>query len=133
MSSQRQQEYRKGPLSPILYILYNSDLPEISTENPEDLKLGFIDDIAYAMKGPRAESNAARLSRMLEKANEWKTNLMHNSKLASIGHIPLNQYLHRFHIIESPMCNCGQGVKTIAHYISLQTIYKAEIKTKRES
>jgi len=33
------------------------------------------------------------------------------------GHIPLNQYLHRFHIIDSPQCACGQGVETISHYI----------------
>ena len=33
------------------------------------------------------------------------------------GHIPLNQYLHRFHIIDSPNCACGQGVETISHYI----------------
>ena len=33
------------------------------------------------------------------------------------GHIPLNQYLHRFNIIESPKCECGQGVETITHYI----------------
>ena len=62
-----------SPLSPILYILYNSDLLEIFTENPGALKLGFIDDIAYAVKGSNATSNVEKLSKMMAKADEWRT------------------------------------------------------------
>ena len=61
-----------SPLSPTLYIIYNGDLVEPTTADPRDLKLGFIDDIAYAVGGPSAESNAERLREMLEKANVWK-------------------------------------------------------------
>ena len=42
-------------LSPILFILYNTELLEIS--RAPDLALGFIDDIVYGVSGQTAQSN----------------------------------------------------------------------------
>ena len=55
-----------SPLSPILYILYNSNLLDIL--NQYELGLGFIDDIAYGVKGDTAAENAGKLENMLAKA-----------------------------------------------------------------
>src|SRR5437762_465599 len=33
------------------------------------------------------------------------------------GHCHLNQYLHRFNIIETPECECGTEKETIEHYL----------------
>ena len=52
------------------------------------------------------------------------------------GHIPLNQYLHRFHLADSPKCACGQGVETISHYILHCAQYvkqRSELRTKIEA
>ena len=43
------------------------------------------------------------------------------------GHCPLNQYLHRFHIEESPLCECGDGViENVEHYLLICTRYDRE-------
>ena len=57
-------------LSPILYILYNSNLLDIP--NQYELGLGFIDDIAYGVKGDTAAENAGKLENMLAKAEIWR-------------------------------------------------------------
>src|SRR6266496_5724840 len=33
------------------------------------------------------------------------------------GHCPLNKYLHRFNIIEDPLCDCGEAIETVAHFL----------------
>jgi len=51
------------------------------------------------------------------------------SQLASLrtGHCSLNQYLHRFHIEESPLCECGDGViENVEHYLLICTRYERE-------
>src|SRR5579859_6167176 len=45
-----------SPLAPLLFMLYNAELLEI-TKMP-DLALGFIDDIAYGVSGLTAQGNA---------------------------------------------------------------------------
>ena len=60
-----------SPLSPILYIYYNSDLLDIPRSN-NHLALGFIDDIGYGVRGLTPEGNTARLEEMLAKAEEWR-------------------------------------------------------------
>src|SRR5437667_1484513 len=59
-----------SPLSPILFMLYNAELLEIS--RPPDLALGFIDNIAYSISGQTAQSNIERLQTILSKSEEWK-------------------------------------------------------------
>src|SRR5438552_2378180 len=59
-----------SPLSPILFMLYNAELLEI-TEVP-DLALGFIDDIAYGISGLTAQRNIERLQEILSKSEKWK-------------------------------------------------------------
>ena len=59
-----------SPLSPILYIFYNSGLLDIP--GPQKLGLGFIDDIAYGVKGATANMNATMLQQMLNKAETWR-------------------------------------------------------------
>ena len=53
-------------LSPILYILYNSNLLDIL--NQYELSLEFINDIAYEVKENTAAENARKLKNMLAKA-----------------------------------------------------------------
>jgi hypothetical protein len=33
------------------------------------------------------------------------------------GHCRLNQYLHRFNIIDSPKCACGHSKETVQHFL----------------
>lgn len=34
------------------------------------------------------------------------------------GHVPLNQYLHRFHLVESPLClACNADVESVSHFL----------------
>ena len=33
------------------------------------------------------------------------------------GHCSLNKYLHRFNIIDKPICECGEGEETVEHYL----------------
>ena len=33
------------------------------------------------------------------------------------GHCSLNQYLHRFNIMDDPTCACGQTIETVRHYL----------------
>ena len=60
-----------SPLSPILFILYNSELLDIPQR--DELGLGFIDDIAYGVKSPTAAQNTARLEQLLKKAEKWRS------------------------------------------------------------
>jgi ribonuclease HI len=59
-----------SPLSPILYILYNSDLLDIP--NRKQLGLGFIDDILYGAQNTTAAANAKELEWLLRKAERWR-------------------------------------------------------------
>jgi ribonuclease HI len=59
-----------SPLSPILYILYNSDLLDIPSE--KQLGLGFIDDILYGTQNKTATANAKELERLLAKSEQWR-------------------------------------------------------------
>ena len=56
-----------SPLSPILYIYYNADLPMVP-----NLALGFIDDIAYGTSGQTAEENIENLTTLLQKGEDWR-------------------------------------------------------------
>jgi len=42
------------------------------------------------------------------------------------GHCHLNQYLHRFNIIETPECECGGGKETVEHYLLNCELYDEE-------
>jgi hypothetical protein len=59
-----------SPLSPILYLLYNSDLLDIPQQN--ELGLGFIDDIAFGVSGTTATDNSVRLEEMLSIVEDWR-------------------------------------------------------------
>ena len=59
-----------SPLSPILYILYNSDLLDIPSR--KQLGLGFIDDILYGTQNTTAAANAKQLERLLRKSEQWR-------------------------------------------------------------
>jgi Reverse transcriptase (RNA-dependent DNA polymerase) len=60
-----------SPLSPILYILYNSDLVEIP-RRVKQLGIGFIDDILYGVQNKTAMANANELERLLAKSEQWR-------------------------------------------------------------
>ena len=42
------------------------------------------------------------------------------------GHCHLNQYLHRFNIIETPECECGAEKETVEHYLLNCELYEEE-------
>ena len=60
-----------SPLSPILYILYNSDLLDIPKEEKQ-LGLGYIDDILYGVQNKTAMGNARELKRLLDRSEQWR-------------------------------------------------------------
>ena len=60
-----------SPLSPILYILYNSDLLDIP-RGRQQLGLGFIDDILYGVQNKTATANAIELEQLLKKTEQWR-------------------------------------------------------------
>ena len=60
-----------SPLSPILYVLYNSDLLDFP-KGRKQLGLGFIDDILYGAQNKTATANAAELEHLLTKAEQWR-------------------------------------------------------------
>jgi Reverse transcriptase (RNA-dependent DNA polymerase) len=60
-----------SPLSPILYILYNSDLLEIPKGRKQP-GLGFIDDILYGVQNKTAMANACELERLLARSEQWR-------------------------------------------------------------
>ena len=58
-----------SPLSPILYILYNSDLLDLAKRRKQ-LGLGFIDDILYGVQNKTATANAVELEQLLTKTEQ---------------------------------------------------------------
>src|SRR5438046_4042246 len=60
-----------SPLSPILYILYNSDLLDIP-ERGKQLGLGYIDDILYGAQNKTAMGNTRKLGQLLVKSEQWR-------------------------------------------------------------
>src|SRR5438046_7371223 len=60
-----------SPLSPILYILYNSDLLDIP-KRKEQLGLGYIDDILYGVQNKTALGNTRELKQLLIKSEQWR-------------------------------------------------------------
>src|SRR5437667_4302333 len=60
-----------SPLSPILYILYNSDLLDIPKKEGQ-LGLGYIDDILYGAQNKTALENTRELGRLLVKTEQWR-------------------------------------------------------------
>ncbi len=47
------------------------------------------------------------------------------------GHCHLNQYLHRFNIIETPECECGAEKEMVEHYLLNCELYNEERDTLR--
>src|SRR5436305_1416860 len=62
-----------SPLSPILYILYNSDLLDIPNKEKQ-LGLGFaiVDDILFGPQNKTVTANARELKQLLIKAEQWR-------------------------------------------------------------
>ena len=59
-----------SPLSPILYILYNSNLLDIP-KREKQLGLGYIDDILYGVQNKMAMGNTRELKQLLIKSEQW--------------------------------------------------------------
>ena len=73
---------RQGdPLSMVIYIIYNTDLVDVSQGHPNKLMLAFIDDTAFITIGKLTEEIHGMLQDMLERAGggfKWSQN--HNLK-----------------------------------------------------
>src|SRR5579859_2012914 len=74
------------------------------------------------------KDNAKQLRRITTKAQDQESKKLYNSinnrtslaQLARLrtGHCSLNQYLHRFGIEESPLCECGnEAIENVEHYL----------------
>src|SRR5579859_2960008 len=74
------------------------------------------------------KDNAKQLRRITTKVQDQESKKLYNSianrislaQLARLrtGHCSLNQYLHRFGIEESPLCECGNGaIENVEHYL----------------
>jgi ribonuclease HI len=70
-----------SPLSPIFYILYNSELLQAMWPCNHELGLGFIDNIAYGVKGKSAAENITCLNRIMQQAEIWRRR--HGAKFES--------------------------------------------------
>jgi ribonuclease HI/exonuclease III len=69
------------PLSMILYILYNSDLLEITGDPGKEDAVGFVDDIAIMAIGDDFDETTKRIARLMSKEDggiQWSQD--HNSK-----------------------------------------------------
>ncbi len=61
-----------SPLSPILYLFYNADLLEETTDNSLDAKsFGYIDDVAITVIGNSDAGNIEVLERLHDRAQTW--------------------------------------------------------------
>ena len=60
---------QRSSLSPILYILYNNDLLDISKKGKQ-LGLDFIDDILYEVQNKSVMMNADELEQLLIKSEK---------------------------------------------------------------
>ncbi|KAL1972157.1 hypothetical protein VTN31DRAFT_7376 [Thermomyces dupontii] len=61
-----------SPISPFLFLFYNSDLVDIC--NPREIRvhgLGFVDDVNLLAWGPTIQSNCAALERLHERCLDW--------------------------------------------------------------
>jgi len=61
---------QESSLSPILFMLYNTEFLEIIEIS--DLTLGFIDDIVYDISELTIQRNIKRLQKILSKSEKWK-------------------------------------------------------------
>ena len=59
-----------SPLSPLLYMFYNSDLLDIPKKEGQSLE--FINDITFGVQGLTDAGNAEKLGNWLEKAEIWR-------------------------------------------------------------
>src|SRR5437667_7435092 len=60
-----------SPLSPILYVLYNSDLLDL-VKGEKQLGLGYIDDLLYGVQNKMALGNTRELGRLVVKTEQWR-------------------------------------------------------------
>src|SRR5437762_2747575 len=91
--------------------------------------------IKWEMKWKIGKENARRLCNMsqypdiitglklYEKLKQKQVILL--SRLRT-GHYHLNQYLHRFNIIETPEYECGEEKETVEHYLLNCELYDEE-------
>jgi hypothetical protein len=80
------------------------------------------------------KQNSKQLRRITAKQHTAKGLKLYNgitsrSRISQIarlrtGHCSLNQYLHRFNIEESPLCECGSGsIENVEHYLLICSRY----------
>jgi Reverse transcriptase (RNA-dependent DNA polymerase) len=62
-----------SPLSPSLYLYYNSDLLELPPIGINHMALGFIDDTAYGVRDTTVEGNSIQIEELLSQAEEWRS------------------------------------------------------------
>lgn len=80
------------------------------------------------------KANARRLHNMSQHPGTTGLKLYGNLKRKQVvmlsrlrtGQCHLNQYLHRFNIIETPECECGAEKETVEHYLLNCELYNEE-------
>ena len=84
------------PLSMLLYIIYNSDLVDITKKGKGELTLTFVDDTALVVVGNTFEDNHRKLTDMMERRGggyEWSKD--HNSKFETNKFVLMDFSLNR--------------------------------------
>ncbi len=84
-----------SPLSPILYLFYNSDLIDACT-NPQEksIAFGFIDDVAILVRGTSANSNLKTLYKIHQRTKIWAAT--HASVFDVAKHKLIHFHPHKF-------------------------------------
>ena len=77
---------------------------------------------AQQQKRPTTTHGAEANPSLKVKPAATYTNISNRKHIAWIarlrtGNCSLNKYLHLFNIIDNPMCKCGRGQETVAHYL----------------
>ena len=61
-----------SPISPLLYMYYNTDLLDITENRDSAVSLGFVDDIVYGVEGASDRGNARKINEILRRVKEWR-------------------------------------------------------------
>ena len=114
-----------SPLSPILYVLYNSDLLEIPRRGKQ-LGLGLIDDILYGVQNKTAMVNASELERLLTKSEQWRQR--HGAQIQKIQIHPNTLHENRIDANRSTVTIAGNTIHPSPEAKYLGAIFDQKLK-----
>ncbi len=69
--------------------------------------------------------NAKSTSRIYDELGNQRKDIAWIASLR-MGHCSLNDYLHRFHIIDNSTCECGNAKETVRHFLLICPLHQRE-------